>query len=30
MDGRIVKEGDASLIDRIESEGFNWIREEVK
>lgn len=30
IDGRIVKEGDASLIDRIEEEGFNWIREEVK
>lgn len=30
MDGRIVKEGDASLIDKIESDGFNWIREEVK
>ena len=30
LDGQIVKEGDASLIDKIEEEGFNWIREEVK
>ena len=30
LDGQIVKEGDASLIDKIEKEGFNWIREEVK
>lgn len=30
IDGKIVKEGDASLIDKIEEEGFNWIREEVK
>lgn len=30
LDGEIVKEGDASLIDKIEKEGFNWIREEVK
>lgn len=30
LNGEIVKEGDASLIDRIEEEGFNWIREEVK
>lgn len=30
IDGKIVKEGDASLIDKIENDGFNWIREEVK
>ncbi|MGF0095665.1 Fe-S cluster assembly ATPase SufC [Peptoniphilus sp. SGI.035] len=30
LDGQIVKEGDASLIDKIEEDGFNWIREEVK
>ena len=30
MDGKIVKEGDASLVEKIEEEGFNWIREEVK
>lgn len=30
MDGSIVKEGDHTLIDKIESEGFQWIREEVK
>lgn len=30
LDGEIVKEGDASLIDKIEKEGFNWLREEVK
>lgn len=30
LDGQIVKEGDASLIDKIEKDGFNWIREEVK
>lgn len=29
MDGRIVKEGDHSLIDRINQEGYEWIREEV-
>lgn len=27
VDGTIVKTGDASIIDRIEDEGFNWIRE---
>lgn len=27
--GRIVKEGDHSLIERIEREGFGWIKEEV-
>lgn len=30
MDGSIVKEGDHTLINKIESEGFHWIREEVK
>ncbi|MBP2025325.1 Fe-S cluster assembly ATPase SufC [Peptoniphilus stercorisuis] len=30
IDGKIVKEGDASLIEKIEEDGFNWIREEVK
>nr|WP_314496946.1 Fe-S cluster assembly ATPase SufC [uncultured Peptostreptococcus sp.] len=29
MDGRIVKEGDFSLIQRIEDEGYGWIRDEV-
>jgi len=29
MDGRIVKEGDFSLIQRIEEEGYGWIRDEV-
>ena len=29
IDGRIVKEGDASLIKRIEEEGYGWIRDEV-
>ncbi len=27
VDGTIVKSGDSSIIDRIEKEGFNWIRE---
>lgn len=27
VDGRIVKTGDSSIIDRIEKDGFNWIRE---
>ena len=30
LDGEIVKEGDPSIIDKIEEEGFNWIREAVK
>ncbi len=30
MDGRIVKEGEDALIDKVEKEGFQWIREEVK
>lgn len=30
INGEIVKESDASLIDQIEEKGFNWIREEVK
>lgn len=30
MDGKIVKEGEASLIGKIEEQGFSWIREEVK
>ncbi|SUB76261.1 Fe-S cluster assembly ATPase SufC [Peptoniphilus indolicus] len=30
INGEIVKESDASLIDEIEEKGFNWIREEVK
>ncbi|WBW50320.1 Fe-S cluster assembly ATPase SufC [Peptoniphilus equinus] len=30
IDGEFVKEGDASLVDAIETKGFNWIREEVK
>lgn len=29
IDGRIVKEGDASIIKRIEEEGYGWIRDEV-
>ena len=29
MDGKIVKEGDFSLIQRIEEEGYGWIRDEV-
>lgn len=29
IDGNIVKEGDASLIQRIEEEGYGWIRDEV-
>ncbi|WP_071026773.1 Fe-S cluster assembly ATPase SufC [Peptoniphilus raoultii] len=29
VDGRIVKEGDASLVGKIESEGFGWIRDEA-
>ena len=30
IDGRIVKTGDASLVEKIERDGFNWIREEVE
>lgn len=29
IDGKIVKEGDASLIHKIEEEGYGWIRDEV-
>lgn len=29
IDGEIVKEGDASLIKKIEEEGYAWIRDEV-
>lgn len=29
IDGRIVKEGDSSLIQKIEEEGYGWIRDEV-
>lgn len=29
IDGKIVKEGDASLIKKIEEEGYGWIRDEV-
>lgn len=29
IDGKIVKSGDASLIDQIEEKGYGWIREEV-
>ncbi len=29
IDGNIVKEGDASIIRKIEEEGYAWIREEV-
>ncbi|RVU55239.1 Fe-S cluster assembly ATPase SufC [Anaerosphaera multitolerans] len=29
LNGEIVKVGDHTLIDKIENEGFNWIREEV-
>lgn len=29
MDGTIVKEGDSSIIKRIEEEGYGWIRDEV-
>lgn len=28
--GRIVKTGDDSLVDRVEKEGFTWIKDEVK
>ena len=28
--GRIVKTGDESLVDRVEKEGFTWIKDEVK
>ncbi len=30
LNGEIVKEGGMELVDRVESEGFNWVREEVK
>lgn len=29
MDGRIVKEGDGSLLARVQEEGYGWIREEL-
>lgn len=29
IDGSIAKEGDASLINRVEEEGYGWIRDEV-
>lgn len=29
MDGKIVKTGDSSLINKIEQEGYAWIKEEV-
>ena len=29
IDGKIVKEGDFSVITRIEEEGYGWIRDEV-
>lgn len=29
IDGKIVKSGDASLIEQIEEKGYGWIREEV-
>ncbi|MBQ2073349.1 MAG: Fe-S cluster assembly ATPase SufC, partial [Bacteroidaceae bacterium] len=29
IDGRIVKSGDASLAEKIEKTGFDWIKEEV-
>lgn len=29
MDGKIVKESDASLIDEIEKRGYQWIKDEV-
>ena len=29
IDGRIVKTGDASLIDQIEEKGYGWLKEEV-
>ena len=29
IDGRIVKTGDASLIDKIEEKGYGWLKEEV-
>ena len=28
--GRIVKTGDESLVDKVEKEGFTWIKDEVK
>ena len=30
LNGQIVKEGDNTLIDKIEDEGFNWIREGIE
>ncbi|MFB6133084.1 MAG: ABC transporter ATP-binding protein [Halanaeroarchaeum sp.] len=29
LDGRIVKEGDASLAEELEDKGYDWVREEV-
>ncbi|WP_036728456.1 Fe-S cluster assembly ATPase SufC [Peptoniphilus mikwangii] len=30
LNGELVKTGDISFVDKIENEGFSWIREEVK
>ena len=30
VDGEIALEGGEEIVDRIESEGFNWIRNKVK
>ncbi|UWG47419.1 Cysteine desulfurase activator ATPase [Halanaeroarchaeum sp. HSR-CO] len=29
LDGRIVKEGDASLAEQLEDKGYDWVRDEV-
>ncbi|AKH97268.1 ABC transporter ATP-binding protein [Halanaeroarchaeum sulfurireducens] len=29
LDGKIVKEGDASLAEKLEDRGYDWVREEV-
>ena len=29
LDGRIVKEGGSELVDQLEREGYDWIREET-
>ncbi|MFB6297814.1 MAG: ABC transporter ATP-binding protein, partial [Salinirussus sp.] len=29
LDGKVVKSGDASLAERLEDEGYDWIRQEA-
>jgi Fe-S cluster assembly ATP-binding protein len=29
IDGRIVREGGSELVDQLEAEGYDWLREEV-